>query len=108
MDMDTTKSTGLDGISPKMLKCTSICVVLSLSKLFKVSISTGVFPDAWKLGRITPIPKGTNSHLPSNYRPISVLSDISKLIEHHIKVITEDLLQVNSLISARKLGFVSR
>ena len=44
-----------------------------------------MLPTSWKLGRITPIPKGTNKSLPSCYRPISVLPVASKLIECHIK-----------------------
>ena len=71
MELDMSKSTGDDGISPKMLKYTSISIAGSLCNLFNLSISTGNFPSAWKVGRVT---KGTNSSHPSGYRPISVLS----------------------------------
>ena len=62
-----TGSTGSDGISPKMLKSTSLSIAPSLCRLFNLSISTGTFPTSWKLGRITPILKGTNKSLPSGY-----------------------------------------
>ena len=78
-----------------------------LCKLFNLSISSGIFPTEWKLGRITPIPKGTDSSLPSGYRPISVLPVASKLIERHVKRIVEDHLQENSPISKKQWGFMS-
>ena len=38
-----------------------------------------MFPDAWKLARVVPVPKSTDVSMPSNYRPISILSIISNL-----------------------------
>ena len=105
--LDTTKSTGSDGISSRMLKCTAACIAPELCKLFNLSISSGIFPTDWKLGRITPIPKGTNSSLTSGYRPISVLPIVSKLIERHVKMIVEDFLRENSPISTKQWGFMS-
>ena len=108
MELDMSKSTGDDGISPKMLKYTSISIAGSLCNLFNLSISTGKFPSAWKVGRITPIPKGTNSSHPSRYRPISVLPVISKLIERHVKDIVESFIKSISPISTRQWGFMSK
>ena len=105
--LDTSKSTGTDGVSPRMLKCTAFCIAPVLCKLFNLSISSGTFPTEWKLGRITPIPKRTDSSLPSGYRPISVLPVASKLIERHVKMIVEDYLQENSPISKKQWGFMS-
>ena len=96
-NLDTTKSAGSDGISSKMLKCTSLSIADSLHKLFNLSISTGILPTDWRVGRITPIPKGTNNSLPSGYRPISVLPIVSKLIECHIKEIVEQFLEAMHL-----------
>ena len=107
MELDTSESTCCNGISPKMLKSTSLSITHSLCKLFNLSISNGIFPAEWKLGRITPIPKGTNNSLPSGYRPISVLPVASKLIERHVKVIVENFLQLHAPISSRQWGFMS-
>ena len=108
MELDTTKSTGNDGISPKMLKYTAISIAGSLCNLFNLSISTGTFPSAWKVGRITPIPKGTNNSHSSGYRPISVLPVVSKLIERHVKDIVESFIKSNFPISSRQWGFMSK
>lgn len=63
-----------DDISAKMLKGTATSVIPSLTRLFNLSHTTGCFPDTWKLARVV---------LP-NYRPISILSIISKILERVI------------------------
>ena len=45
------------------------------------SISTGIFPDSWAVATITPIPKAGNKHLANNWRPISIIPLIGKLME---------------------------
>ena len=72
--LDASKSSGPDGISARMLKEVSFSVTPSLTKLFNLSLSTGILPDSWKIARIVPIPKSTqNTTSSSNYRPISIL-----------------------------------
>ena len=107
LKLDTTKSTGHDGVSSKMLKCTSFSIADSLCKLFNLSLSTGTFPSDWKLGRITAIPKGSNSKHSSGYRPISVPTIASKLIERHVKTIIMEFLNENSPISTKQWGFMT-
>ena len=69
--LDPTKSTGIDGISPKMLNLASDVLLPSLLQMTNISLHTGVFPDALKEARGFPIHKGGPSEDPSNYRPIS-------------------------------------
>ena len=106
-NLDTTKSTGCDSVNANMLKSTAESTASSLSTLFNLSISTGVFPTEWKTARIVPIPKGDNQTVLSGYRPISVLPIASKVLERHVKSIIEDYLQEHSPISPRQWGFVS-
>ena len=58
------------GLMAFLLKCTATSIASPLTTLCNLSISTGVFPTAWKEGRIVPVPKGTNKTLPTGYRPI--------------------------------------
>lgn len=90
-----------------MLKYTADSIADPLHKLFNLSISTGTLPSDWKLGRITPIPKGANNSLSSGYRLIFVLPVVSKLIERHVKTIVEDFLNINAPISTREWGFMT-
>jgi len=84
LSLDVTKSSGPDGISANMLKATAITIASSLCKLFNLSITTGQFPAAWKISNVVPIPKDGDKSVPNNYRPISLLSIISKLLERHV------------------------
>ena len=106
-NLDVTKATGCDGISARMLKSTAVSIAPSLTELFNMSISTGVYPSDWKVARIVPVPKGTDQSLVSGYRPISILPVVSKLVEQHVKLLIEDHLQNNAPISSHQWGFIS-
>ena len=68
-------------IPSKFLKIASCIVSEWLSKLFNKCMTTGEFPDSWKIAHITPIPKVHSPSSSSEYRPISVLPVLSKLFE---------------------------
>ena len=79
--LDSNKATGLDGISAKILKSAAHIVSPSLLEIINISLSSGQFPDPLKLAKVTPIYKGGSKDDPTNYRPISLLSVLSKIIE---------------------------
>ena len=106
--LDGNKSTGLDEISAVMLKQTAVSIAPSLTKLFNLSIATGSFPSDWKCARITPIFKSSDSSLPNNYRPISILSIASKLLEKHVHSLVFQQLNDNCPISKFQWGFMPR
>ena len=75
-------ATGPDGISSWMLKATSSHIAPPLCHIFNLSISTGLVALDWKSSFIVPVPKlSPPSNSSSNYRPISLLCLISKLLE---------------------------
>ena len=78
--LDSSKANGPDGVSAQMLKATACSIVPSLTKLFNISISQGRFPECWKTSTVVPIPKSSNHKETTNYRPISLLSIISKML----------------------------
>ncbi len=103
--LDTTKSTGSDGVSARMLKATAISIARSVTDLFNLSLRTGKIPTQWKLARITPIPKGGKPEDPTNYRPISILTILSKLLEKHLHDLLSDHLAATSPLSDSQWGF---
>ena len=88
-----------------MLKGTIFSIVPSLTKLFNLSIQNCTFPELWKHARIVSIPKKGDLSLPENYRPISILSLLSKLLERHIHQIISNHLLIHYPISDKQWGF---
>ena len=84
LSLNTSKASGPDGISDTMLKSTTHCIASGLTKLLNKSISSGRLPISWKMSSVVPIPKGNDGYSVSNYRPISLLSIICKLLERHM------------------------
>ena len=82
--LDANKATGLDGMSARLIKSTAHIISPSLLQIINISISTGQFPDALKLAKLIPIHKSGAKDDPANYRPISILSVLSKIIEKHV------------------------
>ena len=79
--LDVNKDTGLDGIRAKCLHVAAPVISGSLSHLFNLSLTNGVFPKEWKTARVTPTFKAGNRSDLSNYRPISVLSVVAEVFE---------------------------
>ena len=80
------KAAGLDSIPSRLLKMAGNIIAPSLTQIFIKSINTGIFPTEWKLARVTLIFK--KGHDPNNYRPISVIPTVAKILE---KIIYDQL-----------------
>jgi hypothetical protein len=105
--LDATKSTGPDKIPARVLKSVAPNIAPSVTKLFNLSIKTGLFPISWKSSHIVAIPKCSQTKNPRSYRPISLLSILSKILERHMfSLISEHLLEQN-IISDNQWGFTS-
>ena len=103
--ISTSKATGIDGLSARLVKIAAPAIALSLTKLINICITTGVFPLAWKVARITPLHKTGEKSDKNNYRPISVLPILSKVFEHHIYNSIYSFLEDNNILYQFQSGF---
>ena len=106
--LDATKSTGADRIFARMLKATALAITRSVTKLFNLSLKNGEFPVDSKFARIIPIPKSGDPTNPANYRPMSIFSILSKLLEKHVRQLLLHHLVSNSLLSPCQWGFTKK
>ena len=98
-------SSGHDQISNVMLKW--LCPVVSgpLSIIFNKSLTEGVFPDTMKYSDIISLYKNKERYYCSNYRPISLLLTISKILEKVIYVRVYGFMQSTKQITDNQFGF---
>ena len=102
--LDSKKSSGHDGFTAKFLKLSTMIVAEPLTHIFNTSINTGHYPDELKIAKCIPIFKKGKKSDPSNYRPISILSTVNKLLEKfYIKDYTSIL---QSLIFSMMINLV--
>ena len=92
-------------ISNKVLKLLAPAVVRPLSHIVNLSFGTGCFPDRLKISSVTPIFKQGKKDDPGNYRPISVLSPISKVIEKCMKERILNFFEHKNLFAQNQYGF---
>ena len=104
----TNTATGPDGISGHMLRHTALAIANSLTKIFRLSLKQQKVPSPWKVSYVNPIPKGKDIQLCSNYRPISLLSLPSKILERLIHSHLTKFLTKNKLLSNIQFGFRPR
>ena len=99
------KAKGPDGITPKLLRLAEPAVVPSLTKLYSLSAKEGEVFSLWKKAHLCPVFKKDDPTDRSNYRPISLLSVPSKILE---SCVSETILQHvvdNGLLTERQWAY---
>ena len=74
-------SYGFDLISNKVLKIIAPHIISPLTHILNLSLQNGTVASPFKITKVVPVFKGENKHFFTNYRPISLLSSFSKLLE---------------------------
>ena len=108
MTINMTRSnvaSGPDGISSRMLKGCSGSICEPLAEIFNCSLSSDKLPQDWKLSAVTPIFKAGDPTEVCNYRPISLLSVTSKLLERIVHNALLDHVLKNGYLSPKQFGF---
>lgn len=100
------KQGGVDGIGSKTLKTISSHISLPLEYIFNLCIAKSKWPRVLKTAEVVPIFKAGDRTCTSNYRPISLISNIAKIFEKIIYNRLYTFLNECNIISERQYGFV--
>ena len=81
----------------KLPRLASPIIAPSLTHIFNLSLAQGQMPSGWKIARVNPVYKNKGSKDdPGNYRPISVVPTVTKIIEKNIKAQLVNYFTVNN------------
>ena len=94
LSLDRSKATPVGDISANMLKSTVDIHLPFITKIINVSFENGRFPDQLKLVKVTPIFKKNDDLDKENYRPVSILSHVSKVSERIMYMQTDTFIRV--------------
>ena len=99
------KSSGIDYIPTFVLKDCFEVIVPQITYMFNQSLSLGIFPESWSTATITPIPKSGNRSFVNNWRPISIIPLIGKLLEKLCSKLVNSHLEINNILCDEQYGF---
>ena len=99
------KTSGPDKITITLAKDASAFIAHPLMLIYNSSLANGVFPDIWKLASVTPIYKSGPKIDVNNYRPISVISVFSRVLERLTHDQLFESLKINKGITCNQAAF---
>ena len=102
---DTSKATGPDLLNPRLLKEAYSILKYPFCRLFNLSLEQGRFPSDWKNANVTPVFKKDSPSDCKNYRPISLISILGKVMERCVYKHIHNYLVENSIITSHQSGF---
>ena len=99
------QSCGPDDIHPHVLNKSASALCVPLAKIFQMSLERGECPEDWKVANVTPIHKKGDRTNPSNYRPVSLTSQVCKVLESLVRKRIIEHMNDNYLMSEAQHGF---
>ena len=103
--LDVNKAMGPDQMSGWVLKNCAEELSWPICQLFKKSLEEGCVPNKWKEAEIVAIHKGGSKEVPLNYRPVSLLCILIKVLEGMIRDVWIETLEERGSLSAKQFGF---
>lgn len=104
-NLNSSAASGYDSVSVNIIKNSKAEITSIVTSLINKSFETGIFPDELKIAKVIPIFKGGDKSDPGNYRPVSVLSILSKIIEIAIKTRMIKHLEYIKFLHPSQYGF---
>ena len=106
--LNVTKTCGPDNLHPFVLQKTAGEISVPLEIIFRKSVSTGECPTDWRSANVAPIHKKGDRTDPSNYRPISLTSQVCKVLESIVRAHVLEHLKSNNILRDEQHGFRER
>jgi hypothetical protein len=103
--LDTSKAIGPDLLNPRLFKEAAYILKYPLCTLFNLSLTLSTFPSEWKYANVTPVFKKDCPSNLKNYRPISLISILAKVMERLVYKHIYNYLIDNNLITSHQSGF---
>ena len=107
-ELKTNKATGIDNLSGRFLKDGSKVLATPITQICNLSIKLSTVPDECKIAKLKPLYKKGKKTDPKNYRPISLLPIISKILEKVIHDQTMDFVRDDTHMMSMKIVQFSR
>ena len=104
-NMEKKPSHGSDHISSELLKASVEVLIIPLTRIINLSITSGIFPEVWKTAVVKPILKKGDAEDKANYRPVSLLSVPSMVLERVINDQMQNFFEKNKLLGKNQMGF---
>ena len=98
-------SPGPDTLHPQLIKDNYHSLVKPIRHFINLSLHQGIVPDQLKKANVSPIHKGGDTESVNNYRPISVLNSLSKILERMVYNRLIEYLNSHSILSNSQFGF---
>ena len=105
LKIDPTKSTGIDDLSPKVIRQIAPLIKIPLTSIFNKSFTTSIIPDKLKISLVTPVYKNEDQCWFSNYRPVAVLPCFSKILEKIMYKRLINFIQKYDILYNKQFGF---
>ena len=99
------KASGADNMSPRLLAELKDEITPPLTRIMQCSLASGIVPDDWKIATVAPIHKGGTRSQASNYRPISLTSQLCRIFESIMRDFIVAHLESTDIISRSQHGF---
>ena len=106
--LDPGKGSGPYSIPSNILKALKANLCYPLTTIINMSFATGVYPDQLKIAKVIPVFKKGDKLLVSNYRPISLLSNMNKIFEKLVYSRLYSFLEIHDCIYELQFGFRAR
>ena len=98
-------SFGYDGISMQLVKHIGEVISVPLAHIINISFETGTFPDNMKIAKIIPLYKAGDEQVFTNYRPVSLLPQFSKILEKIFNNRLQSYIKNNNILYSGQYGF---